>query len=141
MYTVFVKGLCLKWNLLPAVLISCSDVVICFNEYDVFPVWVVAPFCADPEASVEFGSIEHGQQIVTTFTQLFLMCGFAILVQKPGIVWDITCKVDGKLVSEFVNVTIYVILLQSSYFIEYSPSPPESSILAPFLRNIFLLLW
>lgn len=61
-------------------------------------VWVVAPFCADPEASVEFGSIEHGQQIVTTFTQLFLMCGFAILVQKPGIVWDITCKVDGKLV-------------------------------------------
>lgn len=96
----------MKWNLLLGVLIFCSDVVICFNEYDVFPVWVVAPFCADPEASVEFGSIEHGQQIVTTFTQLFLMCGFAILLQKPGIVWDVTCRLEEKLVSEFVDVSV-----------------------------------
>jgi hypothetical protein len=112
MCTVFEKGHCLKWNTLLALLIFHSDVVICFNKYVVFPVWVVGPFCADPEAIVEFGSMEHGQQIVSTFTQLFLMCAFAILLQKPGIVWDKMCKVEEKLVSEFLDVTIYIVHLQ-----------------------------
>ena len=114
--------------------------MICFNKYVVFPVWVAGPFCADPEANVEFGSMEHGQLIVSTFTQLFLMCAFAMLIQKPGIVWDKTCKLEDKLVSEFLNVTIYIVHLQSSYLIEY-PSFSECSISAPFLKkNMFLLL-
>ena len=114
-----------------ALLIFHSNVVICFNKYVVFPVWVVGPFCADPEANVEFGSMEHGQLIVSTFTQLFLMCAFAVLVQNPGIIWDKTCKLEEKLVSEFLSVTICIVHLQSSYLIEY-PSFSESSISAPF---------
>lgn len=75
---------------------------------------MVDPFFTDPEASVEFGSIEHGQQIVTTFTQLFLMCAFTIFMQKPGVVCEITCNLDKKLVSEFINVTVCVIYHQPS---------------------------
>jgi len=114
-----------------ALFIFHPNVVLCFNKYVVFPVWVVGPFCTDPEAIVEFGSMEHGQLIVSTFTQLFLMSAFAILVQKPGIVWDKTCLLEEKLVSEFLNVTIYIVHLQSSYLIEY-PSFSECSISAPF---------
>ena len=127
MCTVFEKERCLKRNTLLALLIFHPDFVICFNKYVVFPVWVVGPFCADPEANVEFGSMEHGQLIVSTFTQLFLMCAFYILVQKPGIVWDKTCNLEENLVSEFLNVTIYIVHLQSSYLIEY-PSFLESII-------------
>lgn len=114
MCAVFVKGQYLKWCSLLALIIFHSNVVICFNKYVVFPVWVVVPFCADPEAIVEFGSMEHGQLIVTTFTQLFLMCSFAILLQKAGIVWDEKCKLEENLVSEFLNVTVYIIHLHFS---------------------------
>lgn len=134
MCTVFVKGWYLKWCSLLALLIFHSNVVICFNKYFVFPVWVVSPFCADPEAIVEFGSMEHGQLIVTTFTQLFLMCSFAILLQKPGIVWNEKSKLEENLVSEFLNVTVYIIHLHFSYLTEY-PSFSESSMYQlPFLK-------
>jgi hypothetical protein len=79
--------------------------------------------------------MEHGQLIVTTFTQLFLMCAFAVLVQKPGIVWDEKCKLEEKLVSEFLNVTMYLIHLHSSYLIKY-PSFSESSISAPLKDTV-----
>ena len=135
MCTVFLKGWCSKWNSLLALLIFRFRVVVCCNKCVVFPVWVVAPFCHDPEASVEYGSMEHGQLIVTTFTQLFLMCAFAVLVQKPGIVWDEKCKLEEKLVSEFLNVTMYLIHLHSSYLIKY-PSFSESSISAPLKDTV-----
>jgi len=137
MCPVFGQAQCLQCNTLLAIIIFHSDVVICFNKYVVFPVWVVGPFCADPEASVEFGSMEHGQQIVSTFTQLFLMSAFVMLIQKPGIVWDKTCKLEDKLVSEFLNVSIYIVHLQSSYLIEY-PSFSECTISAPFLKKYVL---
>ena len=101
MCTLFEKGRCLKWNTLLALLIFHPNIVICFNKYVVFPVWVVDSFCADPEANVEFGSMKHGQLIVSTFTQLYLMCSFAILIQKPGIVWEKTCRLQEELVSIF----------------------------------------
>jgi len=139
MCTVFEKGRCLKWYTLLALLIFHPDVVICFNKYVVFPVWVVGPFCADPEANVEFGSMEHGQLIVSTFTQLFLMCACAILIQNPGIVWDKKCKLEEKLVSDFLNVTIYIVHLQSSCLIEYL-SFSECSTSAPFFKKMLFLL-
>lgn len=62
-------------------------------------VWVVAPFCSDPEAIVEFGSITHAQQIVTTFTQLFLMSYFIVLAHNCGLSdMDIPQKLGGMLV-------------------------------------------
>jgi hypothetical protein len=65
----------------------------------------VAPFCSDPEAAVKFGSIAHAQQIVTTFTQLFLMSYFVILAQNPLIsVVGIPEKLVRMLVSECINV-------------------------------------
>jgi len=66
------------------------------------------------------------------------MCAFAMLIQKPGIVWDKTCKLEDKLVSEFLNVTIYIVHLQSSYLIEY-PSFSECSISAPFFKKKYVL--
>jgi hypothetical protein len=70
------------------------------NQCDPFLVWVVAPFCSDPKAAVEFGSITHAQQIVTTFTQLFLMSYFIVLARNCGLAaMDIPQKFEEVLVS------------------------------------------
>jgi hypothetical protein len=70
---------------------------------------VVAPFSSDPEAAVKFGTITHAQKIVTTFTQLFLMSYFVILLQNPltyGV--DKPEKLQGMLVSECINVSLFL---------------------------------
>jgi hypothetical protein len=68
----------------------------------IFAVWVVAPFCSNAEECAEFGSIKHAQQIVTTFTQLFLMCYHSILIQTPRFTTlDLTEKMEASLVSKF----------------------------------------
>jgi hypothetical protein len=67
----------------------------------------VAPFCSDPKAAVEFGSITHAQQIVTTFTQLFLMSYFVVLVQNHRLAaMDLPQKLEGMLVSPCMNVSL-----------------------------------
>jgi hypothetical protein len=77
------------------------------NQCDPFLVWVVAPFCSDPEATMEFGSITHAQQIVTTFTQLFLMSYFIVLAQNCGLAaMDIPQKLEEALVSPCMNVSL-----------------------------------
>jgi hypothetical protein len=66
----------------------------------------VAPFCSDPEANVEFGSITHAQQIVTTFMQLFLMSCY-VLAHNCGLSdMVIPEKLGGMLVSAYVNVSL-----------------------------------
>jgi hypothetical protein len=67
----------------------------------------VTPFNSNHDATVEFGSIAHAQQIVATFTQLFLVSHFIVLVQNPGIsAMDITDKLEGGLVSALINVSL-----------------------------------
>lgn len=70
-----------------------------------YKVWVVAPFCSDPEATVEFGSIIHAQQIVTTFTQLFLMSYYVGIAHNCSFAeTDKPQKMEGLLV--FVSVVL-----------------------------------
>ncbi|XP_069689302.1 uncharacterized protein [Periplaneta americana] len=68
-------------------------------------VWVVEPFCSDPEVSCRFGSIRHAEQILSTFTQLFLMCYHTLLKQNPKHPSpDITEKIEQSLIN--VNITL-----------------------------------
>jgi hypothetical protein len=96
-------------------------------------VWVVGPFCADPEACVVLGSMEHGQLIVSTFTQLFLMCAFALLIQKPGIIWEKTCKLEDKLV--LVTTILRRMEVDKNYV--HQSWPKARQVLKKDLRNVW----
>jgi hypothetical protein len=78
----------------------------------VIAVWAVDPFCSNLEDDLEFGSMMHAQCIVTTFTQLFLMCYYAVLVKNPRLTaMDVTEKVKKSLVSEFSKCYSFSALL------------------------------
>lgn len=111
--------------------LSTADVTF---DLHVIAVWVVAPFCSNPEDSMEFGSMKHAQRIVSTFTQLFLMCYYVILVKNPRLAtMDITETVERSLVSEFIKCYSFSTLLfyvMSTFIRIYS--------INPFIRHVHL---
>jgi hypothetical protein len=98
----------------------------------VIAVWVVAPFSSTPEDSVEFGSMKHAQHIVTTFTQLFLMCYYALIKNPEFSASILTQRVERYLVSEISKCYSFSILrvFQISTFIGICT-------VSPFIRHAF----